>query len=101
MPSHKENSIDFVPVYGGQRTLPFVTGTVVDVNDLVFAHNTGKIRTWKNQGDGTFAEMPNPSCDYLSYPMGIGIGDVNNDGLPVLECRDHHARRTVTRGSDR
>ncbi len=60
----------------------FVDVDLDDRVDLVVAHDTGTIRTWRNQGDGTFANIPNPSTDYFSYPMGIGVGDVDNDGLP-------------------
>lgn len=47
--------------------------------DLVVAHDTGQVRTWRNNGDLTFTSMPNPSSDRYGYPMGIGIGDYNND----------------------
>jgi hypothetical protein len=47
--------------------------------DLVVAHDTGQVRTWRNNGDLTFTSDPNPSSDRSGYPMGIGIGDYNND----------------------
>ena len=50
--------------------------------DLVVAHDTGQVRTWKNMGDMTFQNMSNPTSDYFSYPMGIGVTDLKNDGLP-------------------
>lgn len=50
--------------------------------DLVVAHDTGTVRTWKNNGDLTFNNMPNPTSDYFSYPMGIAVTDLGNDGLP-------------------
>ncbi len=61
-------------------------GIFVDVDrdgfeDLVVAHDTGQVRTWKNQGDGTFANHKNPNSDFYSYPMGIAVGDYNNDSL--------------------
>jgi hypothetical protein len=49
--------------------------------DLVVVHDTGQVRTWQNNGDGTFINRKNPNSDYYSYPMGIGVGDYNNDGL--------------------
>lgn len=52
------------------------------LEDLVVAHDTGTIRTWKNNGDLTFENMPNPSSDYFSYPMSIAVTDLNNDALP-------------------
>jgi hypothetical protein len=61
-------------------------GIFVDVDqdgdeDLVVAHDTGQVRTWQNQGDGTFINHENPNSHQYSYPMGIGVGDYNNDGL--------------------
>ena len=61
-------------------------GIFVDVDrdsdeDLVVAHDTGQVRTWQNQGDGTFVNTPNPSSDKYAYPMGIGVGDYDNNGL--------------------
>ena len=60
-------------------------GIFVDIDrdgfeDLVVAHDTGQVRTWRNRGDGTFINRRNPNSDYYSYPMGIGVGDYNNDG---------------------
>ena len=49
--------------------------------DLVVAHDTGQVRTWRNQGDGTFTNEHNPNSDQYSYPMGIAVGDYNNDTL--------------------
>ncbi len=60
-------------------------GIFIDIDrdgdeDLVVAHDTGQVRTWQNQGDGTFINRNNPNSDQYSYPMGIGVGDYNNDG---------------------
>jgi hypothetical protein len=49
--------------------------------DLIVAHDTGQIRTWKNSGNGKFENAPNPNSDVYSYPMGIGVADYDNDGL--------------------
>lgn len=54
------------------------------LEDLVVAHDTGQVRTWKNMGNLKFKNMPNPNSDQSSYPMGIAIGDYNNDGKPDL-----------------
>jgi len=60
-------------------------GVFVDVDedrdaDLVVAHDTGQVRTWKNLGDGRFENTANPNSDQYSYPMGIAVGDYDNDG---------------------
>jgi len=60
-------------------------GVFVDVDgdrelDLVVAHDTGHVKTWKNNGDLTFTDTPNPTTSVYGYPMGIGVGDYNNDG---------------------
>ena len=62
-------------------------GIFIDVDgdsleDLVVAHDTGTVKTWKNLGNLKFKDMPNPTTDYFSYPMGIGVTDYNNDGSP-------------------
>ncbi len=61
-------------------------GVFVDIDndswlDLVVAHDTGEARTYKNNKDGTFRMMPNPTTGKFGYPMGIAVGDYNNDGL--------------------
>lgn len=48
--------------------------------DLIIAQDTGEVRTYKNTGDGKFKVMPNPTTDKFAYPMGIAVGDYNNDG---------------------
>jgi len=62
-------------------------GVFIDVDgdsleDLVVAHDTGTVKTWKNLGGLKFADIPNPTSDYFSYPMGIAVTDYNNDGSP-------------------
>jgi hypothetical protein len=52
--------------------------------DLVVAHDTGAVRTYKNMGNLTFEVMLNPSSNYFSYPMGIAVGDYSGNGLPDL-----------------
>jgi len=54
------------------------------LEDLGVAHDTGQVRTWKNMGNLKFKNMPNPNSDQSSYPMGIAVGDYNNDGRPDL-----------------
>ncbi len=51
-------------------------------DELVIAHDTGMPAVWKNLGDGTFAAVELPVT--FSYPMGIGVGDMNNDSQPDL-----------------
>ena len=53
-----------------------------NLEDLVVAHDTGTVKTWKNLGGLKFKDMPNPTTDYFSYPMGIAVTDYNNDGDP-------------------
>ncbi len=60
-------------------------GILVDIDndtwlDLIVAHDTGEVRSYKNNGDGTFKVMPNPTTGKYGYPMGIAVGDYNNDG---------------------
>lgn len=52
--------------------------------DLVVAYDTGEARTYKNEGGTSFTLKPNPTTGKYAYPMGIAIGDYNNDGLVDL-----------------
>lgn len=61
-------------------------GTFVDIDkdgflDLVVVHDTGEPRIYKNNGDLTFTMKPNPLTGKFSYPMGLAVGDYDNDGL--------------------
>ncbi len=49
--------------------------------DLIVAHDTGEVRTYKNNGDLSFTLKENPTTNKFAYPMGIAVGDYNNDGL--------------------
>ena len=51
-------------------------------SDLVIAQDTGRVELYSNNGDMTFTPIENPS-DY-SYPMGVAVGDYDNDGLVDL-----------------
>ena len=48
--------------------------------DLVVAHDTGEVRTYKNNDGKSFSKVSNPTTGKYAYPMGIGVGDYNNDG---------------------
>jgi hypothetical protein len=60
-------------------------GIFVDIDndswlDLIVAYDTGEVGTYKNNGDETFTVKPNPTTNKYGYPMGIAVGDYNNDG---------------------
>jgi len=48
--------------------------------DLVVAHDTGEVRTYKNIDGTKFQLRENPITGKYAYPMGIAVGDYNNDG---------------------
>jgi enediyne biosynthesis protein E4 len=59
-------------------------GIFVDIDndsleDLVVAHDTGHVKTWRNLGNSKFEDMPNPNSKEYSYPMGIAVTDYNNN----------------------
>jgi hypothetical protein len=59
-------------------------GIFVDIDndsleDLVVAHDTGQVKTWKNLGNNKFEEVQNPNSKEYSYPMGIAVTDYNNN----------------------
>jgi hypothetical protein len=58
----------------------FVDADEDNNEDLIVAYDTGQVRTWRNNGDGTFTNTPNPNSNFNSYPMGIAVGDYDNDG---------------------
>lgn len=49
--------------------------------DLVVAHDTGEPRIYKNNGDATFSMVKHPLTGLFSYPMGIAVGDYDNNGF--------------------
>jgi hypothetical protein len=60
-------------------------GVFVDIDgdmeqDLVVAHDTGQVKTWKNMGNLKFKDMPNPTSNVYGYPMGVAVADYDNDG---------------------
>ncbi|PHR93790.1 MAG: hypothetical protein COA69_03945 [Robiginitomaculum sp.] len=48
-------------------------------SDLIIAQDTGVIEMYENTG--TFPMKPIPSPTVSSYPMGLAVGDYDNDGL--------------------
>lgn len=52
--------------------------------DLVVAHDTGQVRTWRNNGDLSFTNSPNPTSEQYGYPMGIAAADYDGDGRTDL-----------------
>lgn len=60
--------------------------TFIDIDrdgkeDLITVHDTGNVVTWRNTGGLKFERVNNPSTNIYSYPMGLGIADLGNDGL--------------------
>lgn len=51
-------------------------------SDLIIAQDTGRVEMYANNGDLTFTPIENPSV--YSYPMGVAVGDYDNDGLVDL-----------------
>ena len=51
-------------------------------SDLIIAQDTGRVEMYSNNGDMTFSPIENPSV--FSYPMGVAVGDYDNDGLVDL-----------------
>lgn len=62
-------------------------GIFVDVNndsklDLVVAYDTGEPRIYINQDGTSFKLKSNPLTGKFSYPMGIAVGDYDNNQAP-------------------
>jgi len=62
-------------------------GVFVDVNndsrlDLVVAYDTGEPRIYINQVGTSFKMINNPLTGKFSYPMGIAVGDYDNNHTP-------------------
>lgn len=48
--------------------------------DIVVAYDTGRPRVYKNNGGKDFSVMDTPLTGKFSYPMGIALGDYDNNG---------------------
>lgn len=62
-------------------------GVFIDVNndaklDLVVAYDTGEPRIYINQDGVSFKIKNNPLTNKFSYPMGIAVGDYDNNQSP-------------------
>ena len=51
-------------------------------SDLVIAQDTGRVEIYENTGAFPFRLIENPSV--YSYPMGVAVGDYDNDGFVDL-----------------
>ena len=76
---------DVTKAAGVQFTHNTFTAVFSDVDrdhdqDLIVAYDTGRVRTYKNKGDGTFVNATNPGSEWCGYPMGIAVGDYDNNG---------------------
>ncbi len=47
--------------------------------DLVVAHDTGEVKTYRNNNGESYDMISNPLTGKYAYPMGIAVGDYNND----------------------
>ncbi len=61
-------------------------GVFIDIDrdldlDLVVAHDTGEVKTWKNN-DGQFEDYKNPFSGAYGYPMGLAVGDYDSNSYP-------------------
>jgi len=76
---------DVTEAYGLTYIHNTFMAVLVDVDndaylDLVVAHDTGEVRTYKNNEGKSFTKKTNPTTGKYAYPMGIAVGDYNNDG---------------------
>ncbi len=70
--------------YGLDYTHNTYQAVMVDLDDdhwldLVVAYDTGETRTYRNLEGQQFIPMANPLTGRYAFPMGIGVGDFNND----------------------
>jgi len=76
---------DATEAYGMTYIHNTFMGIFVDIDndgwlDLVVAHDTGEVRTYKNEEGQKFTKKANPTTGKYAYPMGIAVGDYNSDG---------------------
>lgn len=72
--------------YGLTYTHNTFMAILVDIDndsflDLIVAHDTGDVRSYQNQEGKKFVMKKNPTTGKYGYPMGIAVGDYNNDGF--------------------
>ncbi|MBA3581572.1 MAG: CRTAC1 family protein [Gammaproteobacteria bacterium] len=63
-----------------------LTASFVDLDndnwpDLVINQDAGQVLTYRNNHDLTFEQKPNPTQDFYGYPMGLALGDIDNNGF--------------------
>ncbi len=78
---------DVTKEYGMEYIHNTFQGVFVDVNndtflDLVVAYDTGEPRIYLNQKGKSFLLKNNPLTGTFSYPMGIAVGDYDNNQSP-------------------
>ncbi len=77
------NFVDITSASGTAGMQNTFFSTFADLNDdglqdLIVSQNTGRVEIFENNGDSTFAPIDFKSP--LGFWMGIGIGDIDNDG---------------------
>lgn len=77
--------VDKTAEFGLTYTHNTFCAVLVDIDDdgfldLVAAHDTGEVRTYRNENGKSFTMKSNPTTGKYAYPMGIAVGDYNNDG---------------------
>ena len=94
--SIKQNGILRPKILSTQKRWPYLCWSFIDINndsllDIYIINDFGHVHTPNQvllQTDNGFVESPDHDLSFAAFGMGLGIGDLNEDGFPDFFITD-------------